>query len=113
MLTRQRKDHLLTVLARDGRIVAKDLSATLDLSEDTIRRDLRELASEGLLQRVHGGALPASQAVGDLKARKKVSPEDKAAIARAAAGMIKHNQTVFLDGGTTALALARALPPEL
>ena len=58
MLTSQRKQHILSVLRRDGNVVAKSLSEELGLSEDTIRRDLRELAAEGLLQRVHGGALP-------------------------------------------------------
>ena len=62
MLTSQRKRHLLAVLQRDGQIVVGPLSQELGLSEDTIRRDLRELAAEGLLQRVHGGALPASPA---------------------------------------------------
>ncbi|MGQ2999858.1 MAG: DeoR family transcriptional regulator, partial [Variovorax sp.] len=62
MLTRQRKQHILSVLARDGQVVAKPLSEALGLSEDTIRRDLRELAAEGRLQRVHGGALPLAPA---------------------------------------------------
>src|SRR5882724_11127219 len=77
LLTRQRKQLILKKLKKDGQIVAKDVSHQLGLSEDTIRRDLRELAKEGLLQRVHGGALPASAAVGDLRAREQVSPEDK------------------------------------
>jgi len=65
MLTRQRKQHILSVLQRDGNVVAKSLSEELALSEDTIRRDLRELAAEGLLQRVHGGALPLARAEAD------------------------------------------------
>ena len=60
MLASQRKEYLLGVLRETGEIVAKSVSQELGLSEDTIRRDLRELASEGRLQRVHGGALPAS-----------------------------------------------------
>src|SRR5689334_18511199 len=60
VLTSQRKRFILDVLQRDGQVIAKNLSRELNLSEDTIRRDLRELASDGLLQRVHGGALPAS-----------------------------------------------------
>ncbi|RYD65717.1 MAG: DeoR/GlpR transcriptional regulator, partial [Verrucomicrobiaceae bacterium] len=63
MLAPLRKQHLLDSLRRDGRIVARDLAKDLGVSEDTIRRDLRELANEGSLQRVHGGALPASLAV--------------------------------------------------
>ncbi|CAN7731121.1 DeoR family transcriptional regulator [Rhizobium sp. LjRoot98] len=96
-----------------GRVVAKEFSHKLNLSEDTIRRDLRELAGEGLLQRVHGGALPASQALADLSTRRKVSVADKCAIAKAAVAMVKEGQIVFLDGGTNAVAFARALPLDL
>ncbi|MTV37276.1 DeoR/GlpR family DNA-binding transcription regulator [Duganella radicis] len=113
MLTRQRKELLLARLHQDGQIVAKSLSEELGLSEDTIRRDLRELASEGLLKRVHGGALPASPALGTFAERQRISSDAKPAIARAAAAMIEPGQVVFIDGGTTAVQLARALPPEL
>ncbi|MBV7536418.1 DeoR/GlpR family DNA-binding transcription regulator [Duganella sp. sic0402] len=119
MLTRQRKELLLARLKQDGQIVARTLSDELGLSEDTIRRDLRELAAEGLLQRVHGGALPLdpplppSPAMGDFGARQQISSEAKPSIARAAAAMIAPGQVVFIDGGTTAVQLARALPPTL
>src|SRR5271155_1416473 len=85
MLTQERKAHIQAVLRRDGRVVAKALSQELDLSEDTIRRDLRELASEGLLQRVHGGALPASPATAKFAARQTLATSAKMAIGRAAA----------------------------
>jgi DeoR/GlpR family transcriptional regulator of sugar metabolism len=119
MLTRQRKELLLARLQQDGQIVAKSLSGELGLSEDTIRRDLRELAAEGLLQRVHGGALPlsldlpASPALASFAEREQISSDAKPAIARAAAAMIEPGQIVFIDGGTTAVQLARQLPPTL
>ena len=119
MLTRQRKELLLSRLKQDGQIVAKSLSEELGLSEDTIRRDLRELAGEGLLQRVHGGALPlafplpASPAMGNFAERQRISSDAKPAIARAAAAMIQTGQLVFIDGGTTAVQLARHLPADL
>jgi DeoR/GlpR family transcriptional regulator of sugar metabolism len=117
MLTRQRKELLLARLHQDGQIIARSLSEELGLSEDTIRRDLRELAGEGLLQRVHGGALPltlpASPAMADFAGRQQISNDAKPAIARAAAAMIAPGQVVFIDGGTTAVQLARALPPTL
>lgn len=113
MLTTERKALILDLLKAEGRIVAKEVSRRLGLSEDTIRRDLRELAGDGLLQRVHGGALPASPALASLPVRRRVSPEGKAAIARAAAALAKAGQILFLDGGTTAVAVARALPAEL
>ncbi|NRR31744.1 DeoR/GlpR transcriptional regulator [Oxalobacteraceae bacterium] len=117
MLTRQRKEMLLNLLKQDGQIVAKALSEQLGLSEDTIRRDLRELAKEGLLQRVHGGALPLdlppSPAMGNFAQRQQLSAEAKPAIGRAAAAMVRDGQVVFIDGGTTAVQMARQLPREL
>src|ERR1041385_8696977 len=94
MLTRQRKEYLLDLLRKTGQIVAKAVSEELGLSEDTIRRDLRELAAEGKLQRVHGGALPASAAVGDFAARQQLAPEGKVAIGRAAAKLVRAGQVV-------------------
>jgi len=113
VLTSQRKQLILEVLRRDGQVVAKTLSAEYDVSEDTIRRDLRELAAEGQLQRVHGGALPASPAAVDLAGRERIESASKAAIGRAAAGMIAPGQIAFVDGGTTAVQLARHLPRDL
>jgi DeoR/GlpR family transcriptional regulator of sugar metabolism len=113
MLTKQRKQLILSRLKQDGQIIAATLSEELGLSEDTIRRDLRALAGEGLLQRVHGGALPVSKALAPFPVRASVEAEGKQAIAGAAARMIRPGQIVFLDGGTTCQQLARALPAEL
>ena len=113
MLTSQRKKLLLARLAAEGQLVAKALAQELGTSEDTIRRDLRELAAEGKLQRVHGGALPASAAMGDLGAREQVSVADKMALGRFGASLIRPGQVVILDGGTTALQVARHLAPGL
>jgi DeoR/GlpR family transcriptional regulator of sugar metabolism len=113
MLTRQRKQLILQRLKADGEIVAKTLSEELGLSEDTIRRDLRMLAAEGLLQRVHGGALPASAALGDFAARTQVEPEGKRAIGHAAAALVKPGKVVFLDGGTSCEQMALQLPETL
>lgn len=113
MLTTERKALIQEVLRRDGRLVAKAFSRELGVSEDTIRRDLRELAAEGLLQRVHGGALPASPAVADFAVREAAAAPAKAALGRAGAGLIRPGQVVFLDGGTTNVQLARRLPRDL
>ena len=59
MLTAERRQRILEQLRRDGKVLATELSTALSCSEDTIRRDLRDLAEAGLLQRVHGGALPS------------------------------------------------------
>ena len=113
MLTTQRKKLLLARLAAEGQLVAKALAHELGTSEDTIRRDLRELAAEGRLQRVHGGALPASAAMGDLALRGQVAVADKVALGRFGASLVKPGQVVILDGGTTALQVARHLAPGL
>ncbi|MEO1017208.1 MAG: DeoR/GlpR family DNA-binding transcription regulator [Pseudomonadota bacterium] len=113
MLTRERKAHILNLLDAKGRVIAKDLSRELSLSEDTIRRDLRELASTGLLQRVHGGALPASPAIADFTQRQSIATEGKTAIGRKAAAIVEPGQIVFIDGGTTATQMALHLPRDL
>jgi DeoR/GlpR family transcriptional regulator of sugar metabolism len=113
MLAAERRDMLVTRLRRDGKLVARDLATELGLSEDSVRRDLRELAAAGLCQRVYGGALPVSPALGTLKARTEIAPESKRRIAARAAEMITPGTTVILDSGTTAIEIARALPPDL
>ena len=113
MLTAERRTHLLSVLARDGKVVAKAEAIKLGTSEDTIRRDLGDLADEGLLQRVYGGALPVAPAAQSYLARTTLATASKERVARRAARLVKPGMTVVLDGGTTALALARALPAHL
>ncbi|HEY1995941.1 DeoR/GlpR family DNA-binding transcription regulator [Paraburkholderia sp.] len=113
MLTSQRKQLILDALKRDGQVIAKNLSAGFSVSEDTIRRDLRELAAEGHLQRVHGGALPSSPAAVDLAGRESIESASKAAVGKAAAQMVEPGQIVIVDGGTTAVQLVRHLPPDL
>ena len=113
MLTTHRKQQILSLLKRNGQVIAKDVSHSMGVSEDTIRRDLRELAQEGLLQRVHGGALPASPAIADFAGRELLTPDGKVAIGRAAAKMIQPGQVVILDGGTTARQVARHIPLDL
>ncbi|MEU9061831.1 DeoR/GlpR family DNA-binding transcription regulator [Streptomyces sp. NPDC048430] len=113
MLAAERRDHLLGLLAREGKIVAKDVAAGLGISEDSVRRDLRDLAAEGQCQRVYGGALPVSPAVVGYAARQAVAPDGKRKVASVAAGLVRPGGAVILDGGTTALAVARALPPDL
>ncbi|MFE0173652.1 DeoR/GlpR family DNA-binding transcription regulator [Streptomyces sp. NPDC059002] len=113
MLAAERRDHLLGLLAHQGKVVAKDVAAELGISEDSVRRDLRDLAAEGLCQRVYGGALPVSPALADYDARQTVAPDGKRKVAAVAAALVGPGGALILDGGTTALAVARALPKEL
>jgi DeoR/GlpR family transcriptional regulator of sugar metabolism len=112
VLTAERRQAILTRLERDGKVVASELVVDLGVSEDTVRRDLRELAAGGHVQRVHGGALPPPAAGGSFAQRLQVSPEAKAHLADAALPLLATANVLILDGGTTALELARRLPPE-
>jgi DeoR/GlpR family transcriptional regulator of sugar metabolism len=113
MLTAERRQFILEILHKDKKVLSSELSVDLKVSEDTIRRDLRELAESGLLQRVHGGALLKSPATASYADRQKQAPKEKEAIARAAAKLVRPGQVVILDGGTTTLQVARHLPLDL
>lgn len=112
MLTRERQALLRDRLARDGRIVAATIAQELGLSEDTIRRDLRAMAARGILLRVHGGALPLSPTDLPVDARMSLRPAEKNALAQHAAALLRPGQVLFIDGGTTHLALVAAIPPD-
>ena len=113
MLVSERRELILARLRQDGRVIAKDVAGELGLSEDSVRRDLREMAAAGLCQRVYGGAVPASPAVADYATRRGLAVDSKARVAAAAVQLVEPGSTVVLDGGTTALAVAAALPREL
>ena len=112
MLTAERRQAILTRLERDGKVVASELVDALGVSEDTVRRDLRELAAGGHVQRVHGGALPPPPEAASFAQRLTVAPEAKAHLAEAALPLLEGVNLLVLDGGTTALELARRLPAD-
>jgi DeoR/GlpR family transcriptional regulator of sugar metabolism len=113
MLKEERQQLIMDTLHREGKIVAVDLSAAINVSEDTIRRDLRDLAEAGQIQRVHGGALLRSPAGASYRERQSMSGSAKAAIAQAAVALVQNGQVIILDGGTTTLEIARRLPLTL
>lgn len=113
MLTAERRRSIMQTLQRDGQVLASELSKSLHVSEDTIRRDLRELAAAGKLQRVHGGALPRSPAIASFTERQQQAAGAKEAIAQAALQFIRRDQVIILDGGTTPLQVAQHLPGDL
>src|SRR5579859_22791 len=113
MLTAERRRSIVQTLHSEGKVLASELSDAFKVSEDTIRRDLRELAAAGVLQRVHGGALPLAPATASFTVRQQQAPEAKAAIARAAIKLIRQDQVIILDGGTTPLQVAQRLPHDL
>jgi DeoR/GlpR family transcriptional regulator of sugar metabolism len=113
MLATERRKLLLARLHRDGKVVARDVAHELGLSEESVRKDLREMAAAGLCQRVYGGALPVSPALGPQASRSEIAPESKRRVGAAAAELITPGTTVVLDGGTTALEVVAALRPDL
>jgi DeoR/GlpR family transcriptional regulator of sugar metabolism len=113
MLAAERRQLIVELLRRDGHVVAAELCGSLGVSHDTVRRDLQDLADAGLLQRVHGGALPPVTVRPSFAARQRDAPAAKRALARAAAGLIRAGQVIILDAGTTNERLAVELPHEL
>lgn len=113
VLKEERHRRILDLLGEEGQVVAAALSERLNVSDDTIRRDLQELDQEGRIVRVHGGALTRAPRTLSYKERSERGIKAKTAIGRAAAALVKRSQTVFIDGGTTTLHVARALPPGI
>lgn len=113
MLTDERHDVIRTLLLTDGRVVANELAARFGVSEDTVRRDLRELAKAGYCRRVHGGALaPAPEAL-PISARVEKDADAKTRLAAEAVKLLQPRQTVFIDAGSTNYAIARAIPRHM
>lgn len=112
MLKEQRQQRILDMLHNEGSVLASELSEALAVSEDTIRRDLRDLFEAGLIQRVHGGALLRAPRM-DYVRRQEEEIAQKDEIARAAAKLVRSGQVIIMDGGTTTLQVARYLPRDL
>jgi DeoR/GlpR family transcriptional regulator of sugar metabolism len=110
MLAAERKREILARAGRDGRVVVAELVAGLSVSEDTIRRDLQELAAQGLLYRVHGGALASPPEALPFDRRLEIAHDEKVALAAAAVPLLESARTLVIDGGTTTLEVARRLP---
>src|ERR1700746_3116529 len=105
-LKEERHQYILQLLGSEGRVLAADLSSRYRVSEDTIRRDLRELASSGKIQRVHGGALPRRAEAVPFVSRQQIDTESKIGIARGAADMNRNGRLVGYVGCTTILRLS-------
>lgn len=113
MLKRERQAYILHQVNLHNKVLSADLSQHINVSDDTIRRDLQELAEEGKLIKVHGGALSPSFHNGHHTSREVYSYSQKKIIAQKAASMIKDGMFVLTGGGTTIIELARALPMNL
>jgi DeoR/GlpR family transcriptional regulator of sugar metabolism len=112
-LPADRERRILDRLSRDGQVNATALAEEFSTSEDTIRRDLRELAARGLCQRVYGGAVVTSTASTPIAVRVGESIPRKEALGRTLATLLRPKQFVYIDAGSTNLAFARVLPRDL
>src|SRR4051812_6696995 len=107
----RRREQLLTYLSARDHISVGDLSQLLGVSEVTVRKDLDALEAQGLLTRVHGGAVVSGRGRLELyfAAREQENLDEKRRIAQAAAALIQSGQCIFLDASTTALQIARLI----
>ncbi len=111
MIGQERRSRLLELVRTRQIASPKALARELAVSESTIRRDLDQLAEEGLARRVYGGVLFAgvSPKLPHFDARQSLNWEQKRAVARKTAELIEDGDTVLLDGGTTTYEVARLL----
>ncbi len=109
MLAQQRQVRILAELRRDGAVRVADLTDLLGVSDMTIRRDLEQLAAEGLARKVHGGAVLASQVAFEpgFEIKSQVAQPAKQAIAERAAELIRPGAAIALSAGTTTWAMAQ------
>lgn len=109
----QRQERIRQILQESGRVVCTDLASQMKVSEHTIRRDLHELSKEGYCKKVYGGAVLQLPDAGNFFSREQKISAEKHTIAQKAATLIQAGGCIFIDAGTTNLALAKALPADL
>lgn len=113
MITENRHRFILEILARQKSATVQQLAEELHTSESTIRRDLAALDSQGMLRKVHGGATVIGKSYlsqeADMLTKEGLYVPEKKLIGRAAAALIKRDDFVYIDAGTTTLQLAHAI----
>ena len=109
----QRQALLEQILADTGRIIGADVARQLGVSEHTIRRDLQELARKGVCKKVYGGAVSQIKQSASFDLRVAQSAPEKLQVARRCAEMIKPGSCIFIDAGSTWLAMVDFIPDDL
>ncbi|MFS9770730.1 DeoR/GlpR family DNA-binding transcription regulator [Enterobacter chuandaensis] len=109
----QRQERIRQILQESGRVVCTELASQMKVSEHTIRRDLHELSKEGYCKKVYGGAVLQLPDAGNFFSREQKISAEKHTIAQKAATLIQAGGCIFIDAGTTNLALAKTLPADL
>ena len=111
MFMEERQAKILEMLAKDGKVLVKELAETFEVTEDSIRKDLGTLEAEGKLRRTYGGAVPILESLKMNEANKRriSDVEAKRTIARAAIKFITPQDLVYLDNSTLSIAIAEIL----
>lgn len=112
MLAAERQRRILELARKNGTVRTTELAGDFQVTEETIRRDLDFLARVGHLRRTHGGAMDSNVSIGELSQSEREARqlEEKVAIGREAALLVKEGETLLLDASTTALEFASQLP---
>lgn len=113
MLKEERHDHILNEVRLRNRVLLTDLAVRLNVSEDTVRRDLKELHAFGKLKKVHGGAIANSFTPFSFHQEEIYDHANKATIATKALPLIKNGQVILITGGTTNLEFINQLPGHI
>jgi DeoR/GlpR family transcriptional regulator of sugar metabolism len=113
MLKAERLQKIIDQIAKENKAVLEELGKLLNVSTDTIRRDIKELSDKGLLQAVRGGAVSRSPLYPDYKEREHIDIGYKNIIAQKALEFIMPGQVIFVDAGTTAVSVMKALPQHI
>lgn len=109
----QRQSFIRQLLTEKGRVVSADLIKLLGVSEHTIRRDLQKLARDGVCKRVYGGAVSHLKQSATFETRVSQSVDEKSSVAIQCAKLIKDNSCIFIDTGSTYLAMSSYIPQNL
>ena len=114
MYTEERQNEIVRIAREQGRADVTTLAAGLNVTAETIRRDLTTLERAGVLRRVHGGAIPTERMGFEpaLSVRDSVFTDEKERIAKAAVAEVPDEGAIILDAGTTTGRLAQALPSD-
>ncbi|MDR3711412.1 MAG: DeoR/GlpR family DNA-binding transcription regulator [Puia sp.] len=112
MFKNERQEYIIRQINLHNKVLSTDLSVQLNVSEDTIRRDLSELADMKKVIKVHGGALSRSYHFSNSQ-ESVYAQEDKVKIARKAIGLLRNGMTVLTEAGTTIMEMAKLIPDGL
>ena len=113
MFKEERHQLILDEVTRHNKVRSAELCRMLKVSEDTVRRDLKELADKGIVRKVHGGAVANSLIPAEYREQNIDHIGQKRIIAEKAISLLQNGQVIIIDGGTSNLELVRQFPEEL